>query len=171
MASQPVVEYYRLVYDAATSGFTFLGGASATPAETLDFGIVDAGLDTYEDDNSKLIENKLSCQVFAIYNNKSGQSAVSDMQNTTLSVVDFNGRTTPSDPIYSGRWIQVLINDENHSDGWTSLGKSLSSGSIPLTNASSSMYLKLFKNLVILANSKSGFFNLYISFNLSNEYL
>ena len=132
MAVAPVVNYYRLKWDStvgSAGGFAFVD--PDTPSTSLDFGIVDAGDMTYQDDAdiaAASLNEASGCQVFAIFNNKGANtegSEVSDMQNTYLSVVDQNGGSgTAENPFYIGnqKWIQVLMNNEKQSDGWFSLG-------------------------------------------------
>ena len=132
MAVAPVVKYYRLKWDStvgSAGGFAFVD--ETTDSTQLDFGIVDAGDMTYQEDadiSAASLNEASRCQVFAIFNNKGANTAgseVSDMQNAYLSVVDENGGSgTTQNPFYIGnqKWIQVLMNSEKQSDGWFSLG-------------------------------------------------
>jgi len=132
MAVAPVVKYYRLKWDStvgSAGGFAFVD--DTTDSTSLDFGIVDAGDMTYQEDadiSAASLNEASRCQVFAIFNNKGATTAgseVSDMQNAYLSVVDKNGGSgTAENPFYIGnqKWIQVLMNSEKQSDGWFSLG-------------------------------------------------
>ena len=137
MAVAPKVNYYRLAYNDSlpTPALDFYDEDNdvfaKVPATFLDFGIVDAGDDAYEvnninDDESKLVKTLKSVRAYAIYNNNADSSNdVSDMQNTKLSVVcnEAGKEGNTEGTVYYSRWIQVLVNNEQHSDGWTSLGK------------------------------------------------
>ena len=131
MAVQPIVEYYRLVDDGTGAAYNFVNPSSPTAATLLDFGTVDAGQDTYEQNIANITTANNGCQVYAIYNNRGdGTNATSTMQNTILSVVNNeDGHQGNSDgDVYTGKWINVVLNDHSEVTETVQLGKGETDG-------------------------------------------
>ena len=123
-AVAPVVEYFRLVDDGTTTDtFTFETGNAAT---LLDFGTVDAGTNTLKSNVSEITAAEKGCQVYAIYNNKGGSTATSDMQNATLSVVnnETGQQGNSNGVVYENKWINVVLNDHDENTESVALGRS-----------------------------------------------
>lgn len=131
MAVQPIVEYYRLVDDGTGAAYNFENPSNPTAATLLDFGTVDAGQDTYEQNIANITATNNGCQVYAIYNNRGdGTNATSTMQNTILSVVNNEaGHQGNSDgDVYTGKWINVVLNDHSEITETVQLGKGETNG-------------------------------------------
>ena len=128
MAEQPIVEYYRLVDDGTgMDKLDFLKNSKneIVPANFLDFGIVDAGSNTYKENVSEITSDNAACQVYAIFNNKGGQSDKANMQNAWLSVVsnEQGQQGSSQGDVFERKWIQVVLNDHDEATDAKSLGK------------------------------------------------
>jgi hypothetical protein len=124
----PNVEYYRLVDDGTgMDQLDFLkdGNNAVVAANFLDFGIVDAGNNTYKQNVSDITADNSACQVYAIFNNKGGQTDRADMQNAWLSVVsnEEGQQGSSQGDVFERKWIQVVLNDHDEATNAKSLGK------------------------------------------------
>ena len=126
MAVQPIVEYYRLVNNGTGEAYNFENPSSPTAATLLDFGTIDDGGDAYKANITDITADNNGCQVYAIYNNRGdGTNSTSTMQNTLLSVVNNeDGHQGNSDGyVYTGKWINVVLNDHDEISDVVKLGK------------------------------------------------